>query len=135
MKKKATLRKKKAETKSEELKKDNKVTDGKLKILKEVAKDIVNNLVFTDRHIIETHRQQMMPSVFMPLAFMDEAQHKMLKDGNVGMVYEYYNSKNASGRSINGYPIFGSLKWMSVTEAGITWEYVKKYRDAIEDVK
>jgi hypothetical protein len=101
--------------------------------LKQLARDIVNNLVFTDKHIPEEQRIKMIPSVFMPIVFLDEKQSKSILDMKVSMFYEYYDK--ATPRSINGYPIFASMRMLIEDEERFVWDFHEKYKKALDDVK
>jgi len=82
--------------------------------------DIVENAVFTDRHLHEND-VNVVRLVFMPIMF------GALEDVNIdelGMVYEYY-SKSFS-RSINGYPMFFSFGMLNKEDAEITWRFVQE---------
>jgi len=76
--------------------------------LKQLALDILEGRVFTDRHCSEPYEISM---VFMPLVFLDEAGIEQLKADDPGMVYEYLTE--AGPRSCNGLPNFFSMKLLS----------------------
>lgn len=74
--------------------------------LKQLAMDIVDGKVFTDRHVRKGGEGDM-PMIFMPIAlgcFQTEDEANLQK---IGMLYEYYDK--AGPRSMNGYPVFTSL--------------------------
>lgn len=129
--KKAKIRNKKTGIEKFDVIEDNKALvadlgDSKVQLLKDLAKDIVMNKVFTDRHIQKTHAN-MLFTVFMPLAFMDKkGWAAMGKVEEIGLIYEYY--EKATTRSINGYPTFQSFKYLKQKEANVTLDYVAKYK-------
>ena len=97
------------------------------KELKEIAKDVVENKIFTDWHIREFEFKATAPMVFMPLMFLEKEQVEGMKDA--GMVYEYYDK--AGPRSINGYPIFMSMRVLHKDQS----ELLKKYMDKYEQLQ
>ena len=105
------------------------VPDQSPEALSKLAKDIAMNLVFTDRHI---RNDRDLGMVFMPLilgAFADATDEYK---NDIGLIYEYYDK--AGPRSINGYPIFFSLAFVSKKDAKIVWEKVEKIQKIMEDV-
>lgn len=101
--------------------------------LKQIAKDIVGGLVFTDRHIPPDERQAMLPMVFMPLMLADKKTIDQMKRDKIATIYEYYSK--ASPRGINGYPVFFSLSMLDDDEAKKVWEYHDKMQAAIEKIE
>lgn len=81
--------------------------------LRKLAMDIKAGAVFTSGHIPQGE-EHMMSSVFMPLAFMNEEQHKNLLEKKPGMIYEHLSK--AGERSVNGYPIFMSFEIVTEEE-------------------
>jgi len=96
--------------------------------IKQLAKDIKNNLVFTDRHIREGDLENMLPSIFMVLLLMDDETSKKLQDDKPYLFYEYYDK--ASPRSINGYPSFFSLQYLDKEDTIQCFDILKKLEDA-----
>ena len=82
--------------------------------LSQIAKDIVTNLVFTDRHIRDFD-SGLLPTIFMPVALGAFAECSEAYVNDVGMLFEYYDK--SFPRSINGYPIFSSLQILSKHDA------------------
>ena len=101
--------------------------------LKQIAKDIVGGLVFTDRHIPPDDRKAMLPMVFMPLMFADEKAIEQMKKDKIATLYEYYSK--AGSRGINGYPIFASMYMLDDDEAKKVWEYHDKMQEALEKIE
>jgi len=109
--------------------------------LKQVAKDIYNSLVFTDRHCREHEISQR----FMVLMFMGpqapkkpghqwyEVECKYYHEEQVtsiGMIYEYLSE--ASPMGLNGGPIFMSLRMLNKEDSKKVWEYYEKYKEIRE---
>lgn len=93
--------------------------------LRQLAMDIVDNKVFTDRHMQE-HEAHMLGQVFMPIIFMDQEQSKAVFE-DVGMVYEYYSE--AGPRSVNGLPMFMSVRFLSNEETNRIAPMIKEIQD------
>ena len=106
------------------------IPDKRNEELKQIARDIVNNLIFTDRHI-QSNYNHMLTTIFTPLLFVTKktwgCDHK-----DIGIVYEYYDKQLP--RSINGYPMFGTCRFLLKKESNIVMDYVKKYKDAIKEI-
>lgn len=91
--------------------------------LKRLGVDVYKGLVFTDWHVREQDMQQMMPLIFMPLIFIDKKILEDMKE-NCGMIYEYMDK--ALPRSVNGYPIFGSFRWIKKDEVEVVRKVVNE---------
>lgn len=108
--------------------------------LKQLAMDIVDNKVFTDRHIKE-HDMRLLPSIFMVIALggakTTSAIIQRTYKNYYGMIYEYYDK--CGPRVINGYPIFFSHRLLDGLDAYKTLQFVQKYEDGkkkmMEDYK
>lgn len=124
--------------------------------LKELAKDIFNDKVFTAFMIPENQRAAMIKTVFMPLLFMgpkhphtsDVDTAKMrdnkiweildeddeIEDYNknfvssIGMIYEYYTAPQ-SGRGINGFPCFFSCRMINCQDTEKLRDFYEKYAE------
>ena len=97
--------------------------------LKQLALDIFQGLVFTDRHLSDVRDIQ---TVFMPLFFMDEASMERLKADDPGLIYEYISE--ASPVSANGLPSFFSMKILSQDEAKKVVEMCQQMREAVAKI-
>jgi len=102
------------------------VTDDELK---QLAKDIHGNRVFTIRHIRPQDLSRLLGMVFMPLSLMNDKHMDDLTEklGEKGMVYEYLSE--AGPRAVNGYPVFFSLRAMDTDETEKVWGYVKELKE------
>lgn len=112
--------------------------------LDEIAKDIALNKIFTSAHMRESDWGTVMGLVFMPLALGAFAQEKpqdfevgalkeepvMLQD--IGLIYEYWDQ--AGPRSINGYPIFWSCRYLNHEDTKYVLDEARKIHDAIEAI-
>ena len=84
--------------------------------IKEIAIGIHAGAIFCDRHLLD--EPHMLGSVFMVVALMEgEVRKDFLDvmmpngaDGPMGMMYEYV--AKAGPRSVNGYPMFFSVKYL-----------------------
>ena len=81
--------------------------------LKQIAKDMWAGKIFTDRHL--KNDPQMISSVFMILALLDKKQLVKMEQDNINLFYEYLDK--AAPRSINGYPIFFSMRMLDKNDA------------------
>lgn len=139
------------------------------KYLRNLARDIYENKVFTSNHIPQ-HSISSITMIFMPLIFMvndifgknyteEDRDAKLLemerfnrydeyftdifnKTGktendlrkefyeSIGMYYEYYTEQAPS--SINGFPIFYSMRYISIDDSGKVSLYYKEYKEHIE---
>jgi len=97
------------------------------KDLKQIAMDLYEGKIFTDRHLLMDRQEHMLPSVFMPImlgAFSSKSEEEL--KNTIGMIYEYYSE--AGPRSINGFPIFFSLKVLSPKETEKMFLYFEEYK-------
>ena len=74
------------------------------KELKQIAWDIHSSKIFCDLMIRESEKVRMIPTIFLPMVFMDTEDLAKFVESDVGMLYEYMDK--AGPRSINGYPQF-----------------------------
>ncbi len=75
--------------------------------LKKFAVDLFSGKIFTSFHI-RPGDERMGVQIFVPLLFLDDAGRKDLKKRKPHVFYEYLSE--AGPRSINGYPIFMSVR-------------------------
>ena len=124
--------------------------------LKQIAKDIYHNLIFTDRHINE-YDKGLVTSIFMPFIFMGhinwptdntreskiirilledkEPEYKKRHNNyvnNVGLLFEYMDK--GLSRSINGYPMFFSVSVMSIEQTERMFDFYNKYKQLMENL-
>lgn len=97
------------------------------KELKELAYHIFENKVFGSWSFrSESDARNLMGSVFMCALFISEDDRKKLADSGANHFYEYYD--RSLPRSINGYPIFMSMRFVLDEE----WPKITKYIKELE---
>jgi len=95
------------------------------KELRQLALDVAENKVFGTFHLRE-HEQGLVGNIFMPILFMDEKQHKDMKEKDIFHIYEY--NTEAGPRSVNGCPIFFSMRMISKKDWIQCVKYIEQYR-------
>lgn len=101
--------------------------------LKQLAKDLYTDKIFTDRHFRDPEEAaRMAPMVFMILNFLGPMERAVwAKD--LGLIYEYYSAAT-TGRSVNGYPIFFSARTLTKDETTRMFEFYNKIKAAMDGV-
>ena len=99
--------------------------------LKQIAMDIHAGRIFTDSHIRDGD-QHMASMIFIPISLMDRDAMKELAESKPAMIFEYLNK--ALSRSINGYPIFCSMRMLSCDENKKVCEYYDKIKAAVDKI-
>lgn len=92
--------------------------------LRQLALDVVEGKVFTDRHCRDQHE---VSRAFMILNLMDKAQMDELLAKKPAMFYEYLDK--AGPLAVNGNPTFFSLAFLTDDEFNIYAPLVKKLID------
>ena len=106
-------------------------TDDELKTL---AFDIEAGNVFTNLHIDENDLDaSTLRSIFMPLASMSQSQVDDLHKDEIDLFYEHVSK--AEQRSVNGYPIFMSVRMLNNTDLMRLKEFHDKLKDALHTYK
>ena len=95
--------------------------------IKELATDTFKEKVFFSTMLREIDKH-LLTSIFMPVMFMDNIQIKQLEKDEVVGFYEYF--EKALPRSINGYPMFMSMKSITKDDLEKVQELVEKLTDA-----
>lgn len=98
------------------------------KDLKQIAIDLYDGKIFCDAMISEHDGSRMIGAIFLPLMLGAITSEEDAKD--IGMVYEYLSE--AGPRSINGYPIFFSCKFLRKNEMEKFHEYYNAYKNLKE---
>lgn len=102
--------------------------------LKNIAKDLVEGKIFTDRHIQDPKDVML---VFEVLAFLTDEQNKdfqeAIKSGEIALIYEYMDK--AAPRSVNGMPIFFSCRTLTKDETEKVFEIAEDIKKAVDKVK
>jgi len=95
------------------------------KKLRQLASDIAENKVFGTFHLRE-HEKGLVGNIFMPLLFAGKKQLEEMKEEDVFHIYEY--NTEAWPRSINGCPIFFSMRTISKKDWIQCVKYIEQYR-------
>jgi hypothetical protein len=96
-----------------------------------LARDLVKDRIFMSDQLRE-HEQNLLSSIFMPLVFMKPKDRQKMIDGDLAVLYEYF--KEASPRSINGRPMFFSMRWLNQADYARVRAEEQRLRVAIGDV-
>lgn len=96
--------------------------------LRELAQDYVDRKIFTDRNASSDVKLR---RVFMPIAFgaFDNVPEEDMK--NLGLIYEYISA--AAPRSINGLPIFTSMRFLNRSDTDKLATYAKELESGKEN--
>ncbi len=97
--------------------------------LKELGLDVFKEKVFFSTMIREED-MHLLSAIFMPVTFLDEAQVKQLDSDEVVAFYEYMDK--AGPRSLNGYPMFMSMKTITKRDLKELQKIVQNLKDAAE---
>jgi hypothetical protein len=98
--------------------------------IKTIALGLVDGSLFTDRHIRSQDREQMMQMVFMPLIFLSETDVKHMVDNEADMLYS--EMSEAMPTAINGYPCFGSFRWLNRSDTAKVLDKYQKIKAAMD---
>lgn len=95
--------------------------------LKEIARRIHRNEIFTDRHCYSLDEVRMCFPIF---GMMDDKTAKRCADilGKRGLIYEEYNK--ALPRGVNGLPMFMSVKLLTSLDHKIVHDYIVDFHKA-----
>lgn len=93
--------------------------------LKQFAIDLFDGKIFTDRHLPDGLAAHM---VFMPLVFTEISQAEIEQ---VGLVFEYFSE--AGPRSVNGCPIFFSMRFLNREQLDKLVGFYDKYKALKEE--
>lgn len=99
--------------------------------IKELATDTFKEKVFYSTMIREIDAH-LLGSIFMPITFMDKNQVEQLEKDRVSAFYEYVDK--ALPRTINGYPMFPSMRTITVDDLAEVQLIVKKLMEATDAV-
>jgi hypothetical protein len=96
-----------------------------------LARDLVKDRIFMSDQL-RKHEQNLLSSIFMPLVFMKPKDVRKMVDGDLAVLYEYF--KEAGPRSINGRPMFFSMRWLNQADYARVRAEEQRLRVAIGDV-
>ena len=98
--------------------------------IKELATDVFKEKVFFST-MLEENQLHHLSAVFMPINFLDEPQIEQLKTDKIAAFYEYYDK--AGPRSINGLPMFTSMRTITEEDLKKMGEILVKLKEAVEN--
>jgi hypothetical protein len=93
--------------------------------LRQLAMDIVDGKVYTSDQIPDANFARMIRLVFMPVGLLDQEAIKSLQDDDITMFYEYFSA--AGSRSINGLPMFTTIRYLNRDDHKRLGVFVKRY--------
>jgi hypothetical protein len=96
------------------------------KELKQIAVDFAEGKIFSNLHIDMEIDGNMLAMVFMPLALGANISEQV-ESGECFMIYEYLSE--AGPRSVNGMPIFFSMRYISKDEYIIMMQHYNNFVD------
>lgn len=96
----------------------------------EIAQGIIDGSIFSSFDVTETDQIQM---IFMPLLFLEESTIEEWKKDGPGVLYE--NVCEAGPRSVNGFPIFTSMKYLDKLDTLKLIEMYKIIQKSRDDLK
>ncbi len=111
---------------------DRKIADYRKMSKEDINKlvmDIIENRVFTDRHLGPGADPMM---CFMGLVFLNDVQREAIRDNPPGMVYAYYSEQ--APNSCNGYPIFFGFCMISKDDTVAVWKKYDMMKKAMSDI-
>ncbi len=106
--------------------------------VKEFALGLYKNEIFTEFHVAERDKPNLLPMIFMPLAFgiTNPETRGALEKSPPGMIYARYRNSHGrdqtAGRSINGYPIFWSCAFLSIEDTDRVHKKFYKIKEAMD---
>jgi len=128
---------------------DNLLTPKPDRELKNIAKDIYDNKIFTDRHCVDNLLEVFTVLLLMGTTapFIDPKDDSEIRENelydildrdieqkyydlyinHIGMIYEHMDK--ASPMGINGYPMFLSAKFLNKKDAEKVMNYYSKYKE------
>lgn len=100
--------------------------------LNTLARDIATDKVFCSFFLRESEAKNLLGRIFMPVLFgaLNDYSKEVIED--IGFICEYYNK--AGPRSINGYPMFMSCKFVSKADAKRIMTKVQKITKMLKDI-
>ena len=98
--------------------------------IKTLALDLFQTKIFIATMIKQDQQEHLIPMIFMPIAFADKKLIDELLRVD-GIPYEYMDE--AAPRSINGYPCFFSMHYLSRTDYKRVWHKLQEIKAAVEN--
>jgi len=94
--------------------------------LRAIAEGLIDDTIFTDRHIIPDEATIKMPHVFKPLATLPQEKIQEMKDANVNFIFEY-NDKAVSYNGKSQYPTFESFQMLNEEDTDRMLSYYDEF--------
>jgi len=101
--------------------------------LRQFVDDLVSDRIFTSSHIRPNERQDMVATVFMPVALGAFANWSDTGMANIGVLWEY--TSKAGPRCINGYPIFFSMHMVHKDDWAVAVEAAQRERERRKNIE
>ena len=98
--------------------------------VKEVAQGLLNNKYFISSMIAAGEGTDFLGCVFMPLGLMKIEQLEKLMEEGACIFYEEWSK--AGPRSVNGYPIFFTMRYMSEEDYRLVDKFFFKLKETQE---
>ncbi len=99
--------------------------------IKEIAKGILDQTIFTSQHMHD-HERQYMSMVFMPLGMMNSIQAREMWRQDPWMFYAKRNRSEMAGP--NGLPMLDNLAWLDKQDTLRVEQLMKIHDDALEKI-
>ena len=106
-----------------------KITNQTNEELKQIAMDLYQGKIFTDRHLSKSEDAFLVFTV-LSLGGFSEFSDEDLED--IGLMFEYLDK--AGPRSINGYPMFLSLRLLNQHDTKIVFDFYKKIKESFKEI-
>lgn len=97
------------------------------------AKDLIANRYWMTDQLRTKQDETLLPVIFLPLAITNEEQFSAFLAEKPAILYGDY--KNALSRSINGYPIFHTMGFLTTPQYVAVIKAEKALRAAMEDAE
>ena len=101
--------------------------------IKDIAKGIWDNKIFTSNHMREEERQHL-GMVFMPLGFMNAIQKRNMFAQDPWMFYGKRGERHELPTGPNGLPMLDNVAWLDKEDTLKVETIIKKYEDAIQRI-
>ena len=101
--------------------------------IKDIAKGIWDNKIFTSNHMHESERHQL-GMVFMPLGFMNAIQKRNMFAQDPWMFYGKRGERHELPTGPNGLPMLDNVAWLDKEDTLKVETIIKKYEDAIKRI-
>ena len=100
--------------------------------IRDLAKGIVNNEIFTSNHLHEQEKQQL-GTVFLPLCMMSPLQSREMWLQKPWMFYGKRGQRHEFPGA-NGLPMIDNVAWLDKKDTLRVEAIIRKYEDAIEAI-